>query len=38
MSICDKYIRVTADQREDGTIGIKANSEPAADMVILNIE
>lgn len=27
MSICDKYIRVTADQREDGTIGIKVESD-----------
>ena len=27
MTICDKYIKVTADQKEDGTIGIKIESD-----------
>ena len=27
MTICDKYIKITADQKEDGTIGIKIESD-----------
>ena len=27
MTICDKYIRVTTDQKDDGTIGIKIESD-----------
>ena len=27
MSICQKWIRVTADQKDDGTIGIKVESD-----------